>query len=33
MFFGLDVSFILDELESKERLPKYFYITKVWNTD
>ena len=29
MFFGLDISFILSELESKERLRKYFNISEV----
>ena len=28
MFFGLDIPFILSELESKEKLRKYFNISK-----
>ena len=33
MFFGLDIPFILNELESKEKLLKYFNISKVWSAD
>ena len=33
MFFGLDIPFILSELESKEKLRKYFKISKVWSAD
>jgi len=33
MFFGLDIPFILNELESKEKLCKYFNISKVWSAD
>ena len=33
MFFGLDIPFILSELESKEKLRKYFNISKVWSAD
>ena len=33
MFFGLDIPFILNELESKEKLRKYFNISKVWSAD
>ena len=33
MFFSLDIPFILSELESKEKLRKYFKISKVWSAD
>ena len=33
MFFGLDIPFILSKLESKEKLRKYFNISKVWSAD
>ena len=33
MFFVLDIPFILSELESKEKLRKYFKISKVWSAD
>ena len=33
MLFGLDIPFILNELESKEKLCKYFNISKVWSAD
>ena len=33
MSFGLDIPFILSELESKEKLRKYFNISKVWSAD
>ncbi len=33
MFFGLDIPFILNELESKEKLRKYFNISKVLSVD
>ena len=33
MFFGLDIPFILNELESKEELRKYFNISEVWSAD
>ena len=33
MFFVLDIPFILNELESKEKLCKYFNISKVWSAD
>ena len=29
MFFGLDTKFILKELETKEKLRKYFNISEV----
>ena len=33
MFFGLDIPFILSELESKENLRKYFNISEVLSAD
>ena len=33
MFFGLDIPFILNELESKEKLRKYFNISEVLSAD
>ena len=33
MFFGLDIPFILSELESKEKLRKYFNISEVLSAD
>ena len=33
MFFGLDIPFILSELESKEKLRKYFNISEVWSAN
>ena len=33
MFFGLDIPFILSELESKKELRKYFNISEVWGAD
>jgi hypothetical protein len=33
MFFGLDILFILNELESKEKLRKYFNISEVLSAD
>ncbi len=33
MFFGLDIPFILYELESKEKLHKYFNISKILTAD
>ena len=33
MLFGLDIPFILSELESKEKLRKYFNISEVWSAD
>jgi hypothetical protein len=33
MFFGLDIPFILSELESKEKLCKYFNISEVLSAD
>ena len=33
MFFVLDIQFILNELESKEKLRKYFNISEVWSAD
>ena len=33
MFFGLDTKFILKELETKERLHKYFNISEVLSSE
>lgn len=33
MFFGLNIQFILNKLESKEKLRKYFNISEVLNAD
>ena len=33
MFFGLDILFILNELESKEKLRKYINISEVLSAD
>ena len=33
MFFGLDIPFISSELESKEKLRKYFNISEVWSAN
>ena len=33
MFFGLDIPFILKELESKEKLRRYFNISEVLSID
>ena len=33
MFFGLDIPFILNELESKEKLRKYFNISEVLSAE
>ena len=33
MFFGLDIPFILGELESKEKLRNYFNISEVLSAD
>ena len=33
MFFALDILFILNELESKERLRKYFNISEGFSVD
>ena len=33
MFFGLDIPFILNDLEYKEKLRKYFNISEVLSAD
>ena len=33
MFFGLDILFILNELESKKELQKYFNISEILTAD
>ena len=33
MFFGLDISFILNELESKKELRDYFKISEILTVD
>ena len=33
MFFGLDISFILNELESKKELRDYFKISEILTAD
>ena len=33
MFFGLDIAFILNELESKKELREYFKISEVLTAD
>ena len=33
MFFGLDISFILNELESKKELQDYFKISEILTAD
>ena len=33
MFFGLDIPFVLNELESKKELQKYFNISEILTAD